>query len=466
MNPNPFRSDAAADGDLDREPGGRVTTRRTDLAALYSAGASSARGDRGARRGGGGEPPAADPLVRFAALRAPDYRRYFALALLSMTADNIEHVISYWVMFQTFHSPTLAGFAVISHWVPFLLFSFHAGALADRHDCRTLIQVSQGLFMLASLLWGVLFLTDSLQVWHAVALLLIHGAAGVIVSPAVQLIIHDMVDPVRLPSAVRLNASSRYLAILLGPAVGGGLMLLLGPAWGLLTNVLLYLPFTLFLLRVPYTGHAAGAAGRRAPLRLREAGQLLAEVRADRRLMTMMVLGGATSFFVGSAFQAQMPEYAHDLGSDEAGVWYSVLLAANAAGAVLGTVLLETSNALQPSARAAILCAGAWGVTIGLFAVTRSYAVAVVLLMLSGVFNIAFTSIAQTLVQVLAPPAVRGRVVGLFNTANLGLRAGSGVTVGVLGAVINVHWSLALSAAAVVATALALLARERRATSP
>jgi MFS family permease len=404
--------------------------------------------------------------VRFAALHARDYRRYFGLALLSMTADNIEHVISYWVMFQTFHSPTLAGFAVISHWVPFLLFSFHAGTLADRHDCRTLIQVSQGLFMLASLLWGVLFLTDALQVWHAVVLLLVHGAAGVIVSPAVQLIIHDMVGPAQLPSAIRLNASSRYLAILLGPAVGGGLMLLLGPAGGLLANVLIYLPFTIFLVRVPYTGHAARAgAPPRPPLRLRDAWGLLGQVRADRRLVTMMALGGATSFFVGSAFQAQMPEYAHDLGSDEAGVWYSVLLAANAAGAILGTVLLESVAVLQPSARAAILCAAAWGATIGLFAVARSYPAAVTLLVLAGVFNIAFTSIAQTLVQLLAPPHVRGSVVGLFNTANLGLRAGSGVTVGVLGAVINIHWSLALSAAAVVATSLALLARDARAES-
>ena len=94
------------------------------------------------------------PPPRFAALRIPAYRRYFSANLLSMTADNIEHVISYWVMFQAFHSPALAGFAVISHWVPFLLFSMHAGALADRYDCRKLIQISQGLFMVASLAWG------------------------------------------------------------------------------------------------------------------------------------------------------------------------------------------------------------------------------------------------------------------------------------------------------------------------
>src|SRR5207253_8241479 len=144
-----------------------------------------------------------------------------------MMGDNVEHVISYWVIFQAFHSPTLAGFAVISHWVPFLLFSVYTGALADRYDCRRLIQVSQGLFALASLAWAVLFLTGTLRIWHAAVILLIHGAAGVIGLPASQLIVCDIVGPVRLPSEIRLNATSRYLAIHFGPAVGGGLMLLL-----------------------------------------------------------------------------------------------------------------------------------------------------------------------------------------------------------------------------------------------
>jgi MFS family permease len=406
---------------------------------------------------------ASSTTPRFAALHSRDYRWYYALGLVAMTADNIEHVISYWVIYQKFHSPTLGGFAVISHWVPFLLFSFHAGALADRFDCRRLIQTSQALFMLASIAWGVLFLTDTLQVWHAVVILLIHGAAGVIGAPAQQLIIHDMVGGRHLPSAIRLNASSRYLAILLGPAVGGGLMLLLGPAWGLLGNVAIYLPFTIFLTRVRYTGHAhASGQPERARMGLADAWRLLSQLRADRRLVTMIALGGITSFFVGNAFQAQMPEYAHDLGSDEAGLWYSVLLAANAGGAIMGTVLLESVNVMRPTARTAIACAGAWGLTIGLFAFAPSYPVAVTLLVLAGVFNLAFTSIAQTLVQMLAPSPVRGRVVGLFNTAILGLRAGSGVTVGVLGALINVHWSLALSAAAVVLTAAGMLLGERR----
>ncbi len=407
--------------------------------------------------------PEPSPGTKFGALHHRDYRRYFLLVLLSATADNIEHVISYWVIFQAFHSPTLAGFAVISHWVPFLLFSVYAGALADRFDCRKLIQISQGLFALASLSWAVLFLTGTLRIWHAAVILLIHGGAGVIGVAASQLIIHDIVGPERLPSAIRLNATSRYLAILLGPAVGGGMMLLLGPGMGLLVNILLYAPFTLFLLRIPYTGHLRDPDRRRAPrFGLADIPRLLAEARADARLIMMIVLGGTTSFLVGNAFQAQMPEYAHHLGTDEAGTWYSVLLAANAVGAIIGAVLLESASFIRLSARTAIGCAAVWGVLMALFPAAQSYPAAVTILVLAGAFNIAFTSMAQTIIQLLAPPPLRGSMVGLFNTSMLGLRAGSGVTVGVLGAVIGVQWSLALSSTAVVLVALGLLVIDLR----
>jgi MFS family permease len=348
--------------------------------------------------------------------------------------------------------------------VPFLLFSVYAGSLADRYDCRKLIQISQGLFALASLAWAVLFLTGTLRVWHAAAILLIHGAAGVIGLPASQLIVYDIVGPERLPSAIRLNATSRYLAILFGPAVGGGLMLLLGPGQGLLANILIYVPFTLYLLRMPYTGHRRDPGARRATgLGLADIQRLLGEARADSRLLTMILLGGTTSFLVGNAFQAQMPEYAHHLGADEAGAWYSVLLAANAVGAIIGAVLLESSTFVTLSARAAILCALVWGVLMAVFPAAQNYPVAVLLLVLAGIFNVAFTSMAQTIVQLLAPPHLRGSMVGLFNTSMLGLRAGSGLTVGVLGALIGVQWSLTLSSAAVVLIAVGLLAVEARA---
>ena len=121
-----------------------------------------------------------------------------------MMADNIEHVISYWVIFQKFHSAALGGFAVVSHWVPFLLFAGYTGGLADRFDIRRLIQISMALFMGVSISWGLMFLTDSATVWKAMVLLVIHGLAGVIWAPAAQVLIHDIVTEQQLPSAVRI----------------------------------------------------------------------------------------------------------------------------------------------------------------------------------------------------------------------------------------------------------------------
>ena len=172
----------------------------------------------------GGRAPAAPPQS-FAALRHPGYRAYFAGSALAMMADSIEHVISYWIIFQKFHSPALGGFAMLSHWLPFLFFSVLSGALADRFDPRRLIQIGMALFMIASLGWGVLFLTGKLEMWHAAALLVIHGFAGVFWHPSAQLLIHDIVGTANLQSAVRLSATARYLGLLLGPAVGGGFLL-------------------------------------------------------------------------------------------------------------------------------------------------------------------------------------------------------------------------------------------------
>jgi MFS family permease len=401
---------------------------------------------------------------RFSALHHRDYRRYIVTTFVGLIAENIEHVISYFVIFQAFHSPTLGGFAVISHWVPYLLFSVYSGALADRFDCRKLILVSQGLFALASLSWGLLFLTGALRTWHAGAILLIHGAAGVINGPAAQLVVHDIVGTSQLYSAIRLNATARYLATLLGPAIGGGLMLALGPGWGLVANLALYLPVSIYLMLMPYTGHSreGEAASRTARLGLGDVWRVFIEARAEPRIITMVLLAGATSFFVGNAFQVQMPEYAHDLGADDHGAWYSGLLAANAAGGLIGVMLLESVSFVRPGVRFTIACAAAWGVTMALFSMARSYPLAVALLILAGLFNVAYTSMAQTLVQLLAPSRLRGRIVGLFNTAMMGLRAGSGVTIGVLGAAIDIHRSLAINAIVVALIALALLARDVR----
>ena len=401
-----------------------------------------------------------DPKVAFAALHHRDYRRYFTANLFSAMGDNIEHVISYWLLFQKFRSPVLGGFAVISHWTPFLFFAVYFGALADRHDCRRVIQAGQLMYASVSLTWGILFLTDTIQVWHACVLLVIHGMAGVLGGPGGQLIIHDIVGREYLQSAVRLNSTARQMGILLGPAVGGVTMLLFGPAIGLFLNVLMFAPMILLMFVLPYTGHGRdeGMSVRAPRLSFTGALQLMRETSANPTILSMILLGGATSLLVGNAFQAQMPEFAHDFGHDQQDVAYSMLLGANAAGAVVGGLLLEGRGLLKASARNAAICSILWCLAITGFATTSSYPAAIALLFCAGLLNLAFLSMAQTLVQLRAPNQLRGRLIGLFNMSHNGLKAFSGVTVGVIGGLIGIHWSLAISAMILLAVTVALFA--------
>jgi len=401
-------------------------------------------------------PVSAEPK-RFAALRDADTRTYIVGAGLSMMGDSVEHVISYWVMFQQFHSPALAGFAVISHWVP-SLFSVYAGAWADRYDCRKIIQLAQLLFMGVSVAWGVLFLTDSLQVWKAMVLLVLHGVAGMIWAPAEQLMLHDLAGRSQLASAVRLNSTIRSGGFLAGPALGSVLLVALGPALGIFANVLVYLPLTIWLARTPYTGHLReGGVTNRARVSPWEAVRVLREVSTQPVLISMVAVGGFSSFFIGSGIQPQFPEFAADLGIESAGVAYGVLLAANAAGAVLGGVLLESTGMFKVDARTAIVSTLIWSLCMFGFAVSPNYWLSLGLLLAAGVANLAAHSIAQTLVQLLAPPDKRGRVIGVYNMTSSGLRAGSGITIGLVGGLIGIHWSLALSAITLASVMLGLL---------
>ena len=395
----------------------------------------------------------------FAALRHPDCRIYLLGAAVAMMADNIEHVISYWIIFQKFHSPALAGFAVLSHWLPFLLFSVYSGALADRFDPRRIIQFGMVMFMTASLGWGVLFWTDSLEQWHAGVLLVIHGMSGVLWGPASQLLIHEIVGPKHLQSAIRLSSTSRQLGVLMGPAIGGGLLLTVGATYGILLNALFYLPLIYWLWKAPYGPRfREGAPTKRPAMRgYQDIVSTIRTIASNPIIVSMVLLAGLASLFVGNAHQAQMPEFAHDLGHSDAGLHYSILLAGNAGGALIAGIILESRSMLPAKPRTAITLVMLWCLAVGGFAVTGSYPLAVALLFIAGFLNLSYNSMAQTLVQLHAPQEIRGRVIGLYNMSSNGMKAFSGITVGFGGALIGIQWSLALSALALLATMVALM---------
>ena len=402
----------------------------------------------------------------FDALRLPGFRVFLATFLLTMMADNVEHVISYWVAFQKFHSPALGGFAVVSHWVPYLVFSVPVGALNDRFDSRRLIQIGAVLFMAVSVGWGYFFVSDTLRMWHAMLLLSLHGCAGVFWLTSSQVLLYDVVGPAGIASAVRLNATARYLGMLAGPGVGSLILRTLGPNHGMFLNAAFYLPLIVWLIAAPYGRHfRTGEGPRRAVRGLADVFETIRDVRGLPVLLAMIVLAGGASFFIGNSYQAQMPTFATDLGHGDPGTAYSALLGADAAGALLGGLLLESGHRLlRIETGSALKLAALWACALGAFALVRSYPLALLCLFLAGFFELSFSSMTQTIVQLQAPSEIRGRVLGLFNMSSGGLRAFSGVTVGLVGSMLSVHVSLALAAGAFMLIALAMLARLPSAT--
>jgi MFS family permease len=186
----------------------------------------------------------------------------------------------------------------------------------------------------------------------------------------------------------------------------------------------------------------------------------------------MTVLVGASAFFIGNAYQAQMPGFALDLGHASAADFaYSKLLGADAAGGLIAGLILESRGLLPPRVKTAYILAMLWCCALAGFAQSRTYVVAITLLFIAGFVELGFNSMAQSLVQLNAPAEIRGRVIGVFAMFANGMRTFSGLSVGLLGASIGIHNSLSYSAAALFLLYIAIfvgrfIARRRAAMAP
>ena len=377
---------------------------------------------------------------RFGVLRSWKTAPYLVGSGLAMMGDNIEHVITYWVLWQKFESPALVGFQLISHWLPFLLLSVYAGSLAERFDCRRLIQIGQGLFMFVSLCWGILFLTDLLQLWQACVLLVIHGLAGCLWGPAEQMMLYDFAGRSELPSAVRINATFRSLGILFGPVVGSVLLLSFGPTWGIFINIVFYLPLTIFLMRTPFTGHTRSGSPNKTRTTLVQSLRVLVDVRHNRSIISMLLLAALASITIGAVLQTAMPVFGGLLtgpGGDS-DFTYGLLLFALGAGGVLGGFFLEATGWVRPTPAAAAVGAAGLGASSIVFAFTSHLWLALIVLVLAGVCKITAESTEMAIIQLEAPTEIRGRVIGSYSMFGPGMQTFSGVTVGVLGTIATI----------------------------
>lgn len=409
------------------------------------------------------DPVAAPPRLRFVALEVRTFRWYWILSWISNTGDGMENVIRNVLVFQLVGreaAPFWLGAMVFAHWVPFTFFSLYGGTLADRYDGRKVQIVSQLVLFAAAAGTAVAALTNVISVWWLFGLLLIHGFAGAIGTPAQQTLIHGLVGKEKLLSAVSLNSTARQFSQVVGPAAAGFIVLVFGPGWGFLINAITFLPVLVFLslLRLP-------------PLYERESQPVVEAVREgvgfvrQRPLLGSLIAIEASSVvFLGHTFSSLLIVFAKDRfpGSDLA---YPLLLVASGVGAVVGATYLAYS---RPATRTGLVIAATAMVemvAILLFAFATEFAAALALMFVVGLSAVVTQSLTNTTLQLSAPDRLRGRVMGAYSMGTQGLRVANGPLLGGLATLFGLPLAVAGSAGVVlvVLAALTLAVPELRA---
>ncbi|HEY8450471.1 MAG TPA: MFS transporter, partial [Bacillota bacterium] len=284
------------------------------------------------------------------------------------------------------------------------------GLVADRVSKRRLLLVTQSLAAAQSLLLAVLTATGALQVWHLYVLATWLGIANALDHPARQSFIYELVGRQAIASAVALNAALMNTSRIVGPAVGGLGITLIGFAGCFFVNALSFLGMIVALLLI-----SGGQQQRRAPVE--RGGSLLRGLREGlayaRRtpavLLVLIVLAFLGTF--GYNFTTILPLIArYAVGTDPEG--FGVLTGALGAGSLVAAVWM--SARASPSQRQLLAGACAFSVLLIGVALSRSFFLTLALLIPLGFASVVFTTCAQALLQLEAPDHLRGRVMSIY----------------------------------------------------
>ena len=394
--------------------------------------------------------------IRFEALAVPTFRWYWIFSWISSTGDGMENIIRNVLVYQLAGAaaPFWLGMMVFAHWVPFTFFSLYGGVLADRYDNRKVQLVSQIVLMIAAFLVAWATLAGFVTTWWLFGLLLLHGFAGAIGGPAQQTLIHSMVGPTKLLSAVSLNSTARQFSQVIGPAVAGFIVVWFGPGWGFLINAITFVPLLAFLAII-----------RVRPLSAPSSLPILSSLRDGLRFVRRRpFIGGLIAvemlgvIFLGHTFNSFLVLFAHDvLHVDDLG--YAFLLVGSGIGAVCAAMYLAYARDREHSGRFIVGAAMLEMAAILLFAFSTSYLVSFALLFVVGVSAVLTQSLTNTKIQLSAPDELRGRVMGAYTFATQGMRVLNGPILGGAAIVFGAPLAVAGAAAAVLAGLGVILAR-------
>ena len=340
----------------------------------------------------------------YAALAHRPFRR-FVVSLLSMTmAAQLQAVVIAWYVFRLTRDPLVLGLLGLAEVVPYVSVALVAGYVVDRHDRRTVSAVALGVLLTAaSLLYATMLDGGPRSVWPFYAVLGVCGIARSFLQTSRSALVAEIVPPEVFANATTWRSSTWQLGTVLGPALGGLLLGRFGERVASAVNVVLVavaLPTMLAVRHKPTLLVAPGSLRRTVAEGLRF-------IRGQQVILGSLTLDLLAVFFGGAV--ALLPAFASDvLRAGPEG--YGILQSAPGVGAVLMALLLAHRRPFRHAGRALLSAVTVFGLAIVFFALSRSFLLSVVLLALSGAADNVSAVIRSTLIQVMVPPHLLGRV--------------------------------------------------------
>jgi len=351
------------------------------------------------------------------ALSHRNFRLFFSGQIVSLTGTWMQTVALGWLVLQLTDSPFYVGLVSALGSLGVLAFTLYAGVVADRTDKRRTVVITQTLSMLQAFILAGLVWTHAVTVWYVMLLAAGLGIVNAFDIPTRQSFFVEMVGKDDLMNAIALNSSMFNAARVVGPAVAGVLIGIVGVGMCFFLNAVSYIAVIagLLAMRLPPFTPRPGSGSIMAGLR-----EVIAFLRGDRRSETLVVLTGTLSVF-GFPFLVLMPVFARDVLHQNAS-GYGLLTAAVGVGAMVGALAIAV-NSSRLRVRGGLMLAGgaSFGLLLTLFAASRSFGLALLLLALTGCAMIVNNALTNTLLQTHVPDALRGRVMGFYSFVFVGL---------------------------------------------
>ncbi|MBI4632715.1 MAG: MFS transporter [Deltaproteobacteria bacterium] len=406
----------------------------------------------GVTANGAGEAPDRNRGKAFSSLKNRNFRLLWIGGVLSHIGDEMQIVAVSWLVLLITDSPFLMGLAGLFQGLPRLFFGIIGGVIADRKNRQKLLIVYQGSEMFLALFFAFLVLAGKIQYWHILVLLPVFGFLKAVYVVCRQAYVFDLVGKEDLMNALALHSTGMNLAKIIGPSIAGILIGIWGGGWCLFINGLSFIAIliSLLLMRPPESSkrevYSRGI--------IRELAKTFAYIKGDAPLLLLI----AASFsFLTFGLQAQVilplfARYVLNVGAEG----YGFLMAAMGGGAVLGGMIIAGLGDFKGKGRFFLLTFLAYGALLILFAASSWFLLSITLIFLVGVMEMFSRTINQTLVQLLAPDELRGKILGIY-LLDRGLRPLGGFVMGAGAGLLGAPIALSLGAGICIFIALSLL---------